>query len=1214
MRTRIGVDTGGTFTDFVVVRGGRIEVFKKFSTPASPDVSILDGLKGQDPSEVIHGSTVATNALLERKGARVALLTTEGFEDILVIGRQTRRELYNIFVRRPDPLVPASLRLGVRERTLYDGSIDLRLDRGHLQKLVTFLEGSGVGAVAVSLLFSFANQRHEQAVARALERLQIPVSLSSRVLAEYREYERTSTTVINAYLAPVMGNYLGRLSRRLRGTRLRVMQSNGGAVSAGTAAATPVHTIVSGPAGGVVGAFHVASACGYPNVITFDMGGTSTDVSLCEGTVGVTHEAEVDGMPVGIPIIDIHTVGAGGGSIAELDAGGALKVGPQSAGAVPGPICYARGGERLTVTDANVILGRLPARFFLGGSVPLAVDAVPQAVMRIPWAHHWPSIQALAEGVVDVVNNSMVQAVRLISVERGHDPRDFVLVCFGGAGGLHAADMARSLGISRVVVPRFPGALSALGLLLADVRKDYSKSMLIPAQGAEARIRRELDALNRVGKREMKKEGFEGRAVAWSESVDLRYQGQSYELTVPLARDFIARFHDLHQKRYGYADVSRPVELVSVRSSFVGRTSKVRLRRQRKVSTIPRPWEIAAAWFDGKRYKTAIFDRETLAFGHVVRGPAIIGEYSATTLVPPGFVCEVDRFGNLLLRTSAASRPRTRARYEAPEAGRHDERHLRPDLLVRARRPPLLKRRGSTIDPVQLEILKSLFHAIAEEMGATLKRTAFSPNIKERRDYSCALFNAAGEMIAQGDHMPVHLGSMPLSVKAAIASQDLRPGDMVILNDPYAGGTHLPDITLVSGVFDEGKLRFYVASRAHHSDVGGMSPGSMPIAEEIFQEGLRIPPVKLVSGGVVNKDVWNLILLNVRTPVEREGDLAAMFAANRTGECRLVEVVAKYGWREVDRYIREILKYSERMTRLAIRAIPDGVYEAEDFLDDDGVFDRPIRLAVKLRIHGDDVDVDFSKSDPQVAGSVNSVFAITASAVFYVFRTLVATPIPSNAGGMRPIRIIAPVGTILNARPPAAVCGGNVETSQRTVDVLYRCLAKALPATIPAASQGTMNNLTFGGIDPRTGQSVAYYETVCGGMGARPHLDGLSGVHTHMTNSLNTPVEAFEHSYPARVVRYGLRPGSGGKGKNRGGDGVVREIQFLSRTQVTVLSDRRRFPPYGLSGGRPGKPGVNTVIRSDGSVQKMPAKFTAWLEAGDTLSIETPGGGGWGDV
>lgn len=518
------------------------------------------------------------------------------------------------------------------------------------------------------------------------------------------------------------------------------------------------------------------------------------------------------------------------------------------------------------------------------------------------------------------------------------------------------------------------------------------------------------------------------------------------------------------------------------------------------------------------------------------------------------------------------------------------------------------------IDPVRLEIFKSLFHAIAEEMGAALKRTAFSPNIKERRDYSCAVFDSAGDMVAQGDHMPVHLGSMPLSVAAAVHRRKMKPGDMVILNDPYAGGTHLPDITLVSGVFDRNVLRFYVASRAHHSDVGGMVPGSMPIADEIFQEGLRIPPVRLIAGGVINRDIWDLLLLNVRTPKEREGDLSAMIAANKTGERRLIEAVERYSWPEVRRYIDAILNYSERMTRLAIGSIPSGVYEAEDFLDDDGVGDRPIRIKASLSIRKDRAIVDFTGSDAQVAGSLNAVFAITASVVFYVFRTLVDVAIPSNAGGMRPIRIVAPEGSIVNALPPGAVCGGNVETSQRLVDVLYRCLAQALPNSIPAASQGTMNNVTFGGRHPATGETYAYYETVCGGMGARPGMDGISGVHTHMTNSLNTPVEAFEHSYPVRVLRYALRKGSGGKGRFRGGDGVVRELQFLGRAQVTVLSDRRKYPPYGLNGGEPGALGRNTVRRKDGKVEELPAKFTGWFDAGDVLCIETPGGGGLGEI
>ena len=543
-------------------------------------------------------------------------------------------------------------------------------------------------------------------------------------------------------------------------------------------------------------------------------------------------------------------------------------------------------------------------------------------------------------------------------------------------------------------------------------------------------------------------------------------------------------------------------------------------------------------------------------------------------------------------------------------------------------RPPLLCKEGNTrnnnpfttlrirksvkTNPVRLEIFKSLFHAIAEEMGATLKRTAFSPNIKERRDYSCAIFDHHGDMLAQGDHMPVHLGSMPLSVKAAIENRNIGPGDIVILNDPYKGGTHLPDITLVSGVFSRKKLIFYVACRAHHSDVGGMSPGSMPLAEEIYQEGLRIPPIKLMSGGKLNTDVWDLILSNVRTPQEREGDLAAMLGANRTGERRLMEVVEKYGWNEVSRYVTEILNYSERMTRHAISVIPDGTYEAEDFLDNDGITDKPIAIRVRIQIKGDQAVIDFSRSDPQVQGSVNAVYAITASVVFYVFRTLVSLLIPSNAGGMRPLQIIAPEGTIVNARPPAAVCGGNVETSQRIVDVLYKCLAAAMPGRIPAASQGTMNNFTFGGIDPRTQKPVAYYETVSGGMGARPTMDGLSGVHTHMTNSMNTPVEALEHAYPVRMLRYSLRPESGGQGKCRGGDGVIRELRFLAKAQITVLSDRRKFPPYGLNGGEPGQRGMNVLIRKDGRREELPSKFSTSVEAGDILSIQSPGGGGWG--
>jgi N-methylhydantoinase B len=525
-------------------------------------------------------------------------------------------------------------------------------------------------------------------------------------------------------------------------------------------------------------------------------------------------------------------------------------------------------------------------------------------------------------------------------------------------------------------------------------------------------------------------------------------------------------------------------------------------------------------------------------------------------------------------------------------------------------------------DPIELEIFKNLYHSIAEEMGAALRRTAFSPNIKERRDYSCAVFDSAGEVIAMGDHMPVHLGSMPMSVRAAIAACEMAPGDVVMLNDPFRGGTHLPDITLVAPVYVKKHHRrgraspdFYVASRAHHADVGGAYPGSMGLCREIYEEGFRIPPVRLVRTGVMERDVLALLLNNVRTPEEREGDLGAQIAACHTGAERLQEVCARYGIDRAQRAAQELLRYSEELMRSFLLRVPAGTYRAEDFLDNDGISDTPIKIAVTVsvtrRVSGAAVTVDFTGSDPQVEGSVNAVEAITYSACFYVFRCLLADDVPATAGLMRPIRVIAPEGSVVNARPPAAVAGGNVETSQRIVDVLLRALAQAIPDRIPAAASGTMNNLTIGGIDPRTGQPFAYYETIAGGMGARPGKSGVSGVHTHMTNSLNTPAEALEYAYPLRVRRYSLRSGSGGTGAHRGGDGIIREIEVLTDCEVTLLADRRTRGPWGLA-GEAGAPGKACVIRSDGSLEEMPGKFSTRLRKGERIRIESPGGGGWG--
>src|SRR5579871_3164724 len=533
-------------------------------------------------------------------------------------------------------------------------------------------------------------------------------------------------------------------------------------------------------------------------------------------------------------------------------------------------------------------------------------------------------------------------------------------------------------------------------------------------------------------------------------------------------------------------------------------------------------------------------------------------------------------------------------------------------------------------DPIDLEIFKNLYHSIAEEMGAALRRTAFSPNIKERRDYSCAVFDGDGHVIAMGDHMPVHLGSMPMSVQAAIDAGPMQPGDVVMLNDPFRGGTHLPDITLVAPVYigprkNRTRPDFYVSSRAHHADVGGTYPGSMGLCREIYQEGVRIPPVKLMRAGEMNRDILAMLLNNVRTPEEREGDLGAQLAACHTGEQRLREACSRYGLEKTRRAASDLLQYSEELMRAFLQQVHRGEFRAEDFLDGDGISESPVKIAVRVRVHPEKsrtpaasrdrgssriVTVDFTGSDPQVEGSINAVAAITHSACFYVFRCLLADDVPAAAGLMRPIEVIAPEGTIVNARPPAAVAGGNVETSQRIVDVLLRALAQSIPDRIPAASSGTMNNLTIGGIDPRSGVPFAYYETIAGGMGARPAKDGVSGVHTHMTNSLNTPAEALEYAYPLRVRKYSLRPHSGGDGRYRGGDGIVREVEVLTDAEVTLLADRRTRGPYGLDGASDGAPGVTEVVRSNGQRERLPGKTSLRLKKGERIRIESPGGGG----
>ncbi len=657
---RIGIDTGGTFTDFIALDGRRIRTLKLLSTPANPALAIFEGLQellDQPQCDIRHGSTVATNALLERKGAVTALITTAGFEDVLEIGRQHRPKIYSLFPSRPDPLVPRRLRLGARERVLYDGSVLIPLAAGQLRSLAGKLRKAKVESVAVCLLFSFANPAHEKQIGRALRNLKIPISLSHIILPEYREYERTSTTVVNAYLAPVMGRYLSSLEAGLRPGRgrrnlaLRIMQSNGGTVSARAAIREPVRTILSGPAGGVVGAWEVARRAGFPNILSFDMGGTSTDVSLCEGSIRITSESVIANCPIGVPVIDIHTVGAGGGSIARVDAGGALRVGPESAGADPGPICYGKG-ERITVTDANLFLGRLDTGYPLGGRLKLEDRGLEPAFRALARAMGVASPAAAAQGVVDVANANMEAALRVTSVERGYDPRDFTLVTFGGAGGLHAVQLAASLSIPRILIPENPGLLSALGVLLSDSVQDFSRTVMLATPKAGARnLEDRYRELERKALASMIAEGFPPEQIRLERWIDMRYHGQSYELSFPYSRRFEQEFHSRHEQRYGYADASRDSEVVTIRVRVRGLSEKPRMPKDRLGPADPKHSFLKEkqVYFAAKPCRTRVYERARLRAGNRIAGPALIFEYSATTAVPPGYACVVDGYRNLLL-------------------------------------------------------------------------------------------------------------------------------------------------------------------------------------------------------------------------------------------------------------------------------------------------------------------------------------------------------------------------------------------------------------------------------------------------------------------------------------------------------------------------------------------------------------------------------------
>ncbi len=1259
----LGVDIGGTFTDIVYFIPpsskqalGRLVVHKVPSTPKNPAQGLLVGMQDINTASncvVIHGSTVATNALLERKGACAALITTEGFADVLEIGRQDRPALYDIMQQRPPALIPRERRLELPERLDYRGTVLCAPTTEDYEELMQKLMDCEPESIAIALLYSFRNAIHEQSLANLLrERFpDVYLSLSSDILPQFREYERTSTIAVNAYVQPLMSHYLHNLQEHIQGP-LRIMQSSGGSISASVAAQEPVRTVLSGPAGGVIGAFHIARIAGHENVITLDMGGTSTDVALCAGSITETTEAVIAGCPIGVPAVAIHTVGAGGGSIVRLDEGNALNVGPDSAGADPGPTCYGKG-DTLTVTDANLVLGRIDPTYFLGGRFTLYPERAFER-MEVLSQKLSVSVQEAALGIIRVVNSSMERAIRTVSLEKGHDPRLFTLLPFGGAGPLHACELAEALSIPSIFIPRYPGVLSAMGMVLAPIVKDYVQTVMLDTRDvdvatletvfatletrAQADMRRETSSSAAEVKSNNSNQFMNSANISMLRSYDLRYFGQSYELMTADAgnlTDTFSSFHALHEQRFGHCHPEQPVQIVAMRLKAVVYPKQPELPEQPINGTSAEHAfikECSMTFTSGER-SVRVFDRAQLRHGNRIPGPALLVQSDCTILLPPGWEGVVDAWGNIEAYV-LGQKDNSEGKEMGQDARRGEE--LGPKRNVGAGLAPArhFASHGNqneavspAFDPVSLEIFKHLFASAAEEMGVTLGRTAYSPNIKERKDYSCACFDAQGRLIAQAAHIPVHLGAMPASVRAAIDRfQDFEPGDIILLNDPFLGGTHLPDITMVSPVFvaddsdgSSGQLFGFVASRAHHADIGGMSPGSMPMSRELYQEGVIIPPIKLAKRGVVNQEVLELFYRNVRTPWERRGDMDAQMAAARVGERRLQEIIARYGSRTVQAHAEALLAYSAQLTRVALLQLPNREVAFTDYLDDDGWGVESLPIVVRIKVEDGNLEVDFTGSASQSTGCINAVQAVTHSAVLYVVRCLVGEHVPTNQGCLEPVSIYIPEGSLLNpniqrtgneVQPSAAVAAGNVETSQRVVDVLFGAFSQLAPDRIPAASQGTMNNLTLGGYDTERGKVFAYYETMGGGMGACNGADGLSGVHVHMSNTRNTPIEALEMELPLRVRRYSLRHGSGGTGRYRGGDGLCRELIFLAPATVTLLTERRKHAPYGLYGGEPGAVGINSLERK-GTATRLPGKVTFDASIGDVLSICTPGGGGF---
>ncbi|MEC4984845.1 MAG: hydantoinase B/oxoprolinase family protein [Oscillatoria sp. PMC 1068.18] len=1191
------IDRGGTFTDIVAKDpNGKIIIHKLLSeNPDRYQDAPIQGIREvmglssdavipSDEIEVVKmGTTVATNALLERKGDRVILAITKGFRDALRIGYQNRPDIFAREIILPKLVYEQVIE--VEERYNARGEELIPVNSAKVRQDLQAAYDTGIRSCAIVFIHGYRYPKHEQEIAQIAQEIGFTqISVSHEVSPLMKIVSRGDTTVVDAYLSPILRRYVDQVSSQLGTTKLMFMQSNGGLADANLFQGKD--SILSGPAGGIVGAVKTSQVAGFEKIIGFDMGGTSTDVTHYAGEYERSFETEIAGVRLRTPMMSIHTVAAGGGSIVQYD-GARYRVGPESAGANPGPAAYGKGG-RLTVTDCNVMVGKLQPEFFpkvFGKDGTTALDA---GIVREKFEELAAEIgdgrdpEAIAAGFLAIAVEKMANAIKKISLQRGYDVSKYTLCCFGGAGGQHACAIADALGMKQVFIHPYAGVLSAYGIGLADIRVLREKSVeAILEADLLPQLESELTSLTTAAKAELNRQEINSQTeITILRKVHLKYQGTDSTLSVEFSdlASMKQEFSLIHQQRYGFtmADKTLIVETVSIELICPTQSSAEKII-QRQTNKPPLPIATIQMYAANSWQETPVYQRENLQPGDLIASPAIIIEATGTNIIEPGWSAEINSYNHLVLNRRTLK-------------NNTDKQNVSQNL---SQEEP---------DPVLLEIFNNLFRSIAEQMGTTLQNTSYSVNIKERLDFSCAIFDKNGQLVANAPHIPVHLGSMSESVASLISDcgKRLKPGDVYVLNNPYNGGTHLPDVTVITPVFSNSQPLFYVASRGHHADIGGITPGSMPPhSKNLDEEGILFDNFLLVEAGKF-RETELLQLLNsgkypVRNSVQNIADLQAQIAANEKGVQELQNMVKLSGLETVQAYMGFVQDNAEESVRKIIYALKDGSFELE--LDTGS----KIKVIITINRKNRSAKIDFTGTSQQANNNFNAPSAVCKAAVLYVFRSLVNDDIPLNAGCLKPLEIIIPEGCLLNPKYPAAVVAGNVETSQNITDCLYGALG------VMAASQGTMNNFTFGN------EKYQYYETICGGSGSGENFPGTDAVHTHMTNSRLTDPEVLEWRFPVLLESFRIRPNSGGKGKYAGGNGVIRQIKFLEPMTAGILSSRRQIAPFGLAGGKPGLVGKNWLERKDGKVEELGSTATVKVNSGDIFVIETPGGGGYGE-